>query len=160
MFTLPQHLQIRNTHDEDDTFKRSLYAATRDDLRQLPMPAEFIDQLISMQQQIHETGQHNAFPAAAHWIVEERGVPVGRVVFDMSGKEWRLVDIAIAPQARRQGVAGAVLHALQQRAAEQQASIGLAVLRSNDGARRLYVAAGFEVRAGDPLQEQMVWQQR
>lgn len=158
MFTLPQHLQIRNSHDGDDMFKRALYAATRDDLRQLPMPAEFIDHLISMQQKIHETGQRNAFPHAEYWIVEDRGEPVGRVVLDTSSKEWRLVDIAIAPKARRQGVGGAVLRALQQRAAGQQAHIGLAVARSNDGARRLYLAAGFQVREADALREQMVWQ--
>lgn len=158
MFTVAQHLQLRNTHDGDAPFRRALYAATRDDLRQLPMPAEFIDNLISMQQQIHEEGQRNAFPHAQHWIVECHGEPVGRVVFDMSGDEWRLVDIAIAPAARRRGVASAVLRALQRRAAGQRAAIGLAVAHANDGARRLYAAAGFQPRASDTLHQQLLWQ--
>lgn len=158
MFTLPSNLQIRNSHDGDIAFRRALYAATRDDLRQLPMPAEFIDNLISMQQQVHEAGQLGAFPHAAHWIVECDAEPVGRVVFDMSGSEWRLVDIAIAPAARRRGVGGAVLRALQRHAQEQRACIGLAVTHTNDAARRLYAAAGFRVRGSDALQQQLIWQ--
>lgn len=158
MFTLPCNLQIRNADDGDIAFRRALYAATRDDLRQLALPAEFIDNLISMQQQVHEAGQLGAFPQAVHWIVECNAEPVGRVVFDMSGSEWRLVDIAIAPAARRQGVGGAVLRALQRYAEAQRTCIGLAVTHSNDAARRLYAAAGFRVRASDALQEQLIWQ--
>ncbi|MYM81165.1 GNAT family N-acetyltransferase [Duganella sp. FT50W] len=158
MFTVAEHLRLRNSHEGDAPFRRALYAATRDDLRQLPMSPQFIDNLISMQQKIHEDGQRNAFPRAQHWIVEYHDEAVGRVVFDMSGAEWRLVDIAIAPAARRQGVAGAVLRALQRRAAGQRAAISLAVAHGNDGARRLYAAAGFQPQASDALRQQMLWQ--
>ena len=160
MFNVTQHLRVRDTHDGDAPFRRALYAATRDDLRRLPMPAEQIDGLIGMQQQILESGQRRAFPQAAHWIVEFHAEAVGRVVLDMSGDEWRLVDIAIAPAARRQGLAGAVLRALQHRAAARRAAIALAVAHGNDGALRLYAAAGFQVRASDALHRQMIWQGR
>lgn len=150
-------LAFRVRNDADAPFEHALYALTRDDLRAMPMPADFIADLISMQQQIQATGQRNAFPHAAYWIVEWQAQPVGRVVVDMVGAEWRLVDIAIAPAARRRGFGGAILRALQASAADRQAAIGLAVARANDGARRLYEAAGFVVRGADPLQEQMLW---
>jgi ribosomal protein S18 acetylase RimI-like enzyme len=148
---------LRTIQEDDAPFMRSLYALTRDDLRSLPMPETFIADLIAMQQQVHETGQRGAFPAARRWIVERRGEAVGRVVVDMGGTEWRLVDIAILPVARRQGIGAAILRALQRDAAAHGAAVALAVARSNGAARRLYIATGFTVRGGDELQEQMIW---
>lgn len=148
---------LRAIQEGDGPFMRALYASTRDDLRALPMPKAVVADLIAMQQQIHETGQRNAFPAARRWIVAWRGEAIGRIVVDMGDAEWRLIDIAILPAARRQGIGSAILRALQRGAATRGAAVALAVARSNDAARRLYVAAGFAVRGADELQEQMAW---
>jgi ribosomal protein S18 acetylase RimI-like enzyme len=50
-----------------------------------------------------------------------------------------------------------LLAALQARARAQGASIGLAVLRTNAPALRLYQRAGFVIGGGNELQHQMVW---
>jgi ribosomal protein S18 acetylase RimI-like enzyme len=50
-----------------------------------------------------------------------------------------------------------LLAALQARARAQGASIGLAVLRTNTAALRLYERAGFTIAGGNELQQQMLW---
>ncbi len=157
MYSLPAPLVLRNAAESDAPFCQALYASTRDDLRQLPLPAPAIDQLIAMQQRVHEQGQRAGFPGARTLILEHGGQPVGRVVLDAGGRAWRLVDLALAPAAQGRGMAAAVLRALQADAAACGASIGLAVAKTNQRALRLYLRAGFLAVSGNELQDEMVW---
>jgi GNAT superfamily N-acetyltransferase len=162
MYTLPHPLRLRNAADSDAAFFRALYAATRDDLRQLPLPPAQLEQLIAMQQQVHEDGRCHVFPAADVLILEYDGAPAGRLVVDASGPAWRLVELAVTPALRGRGLARALLQALQQRAGAQGASIGLSVARTNAAALRLYDSAGFTVTGSadvqaHPLQHEMLW---
>jgi ribosomal protein S18 acetylase RimI-like enzyme len=79
-------------------------------------------------------------------------------VLDTTGTDWRLVDLALLPALRGRGLGAALLAALQVRAAAHGARIGLAVLRTNAPALRLYRRAGFVIAGGNELQHQMVWQ--
>jgi ribosomal protein S18 acetylase RimI-like enzyme len=67
------------------------------------------------------------------------------------------VELALLPALRGRGLGAALLAALQARARAQGASIGLAVLRTNAPALRLYQRAGFVIGGGNELQHQMVW---
>lgn len=158
MYVLPAPLRLRPAVDGDAAFCRALYGATRDDLRGLPLPAAQREQLIAMQQHVHEAGQRTHFPDAEILILEYDGVPAGRVVLDTSGRSWRLVDLAMLQEMRRRGLAGTLLGALQGRAAAADAGIGLAVMRTNDAALRLYLRVGFTIAASDELRHEMAWQ--
>jgi hypothetical protein len=48
MYTLPSPLTLRQAEAADAAFCRALYASTRDDLRQLPLPPAQLEQLIAM----------------------------------------------------------------------------------------------------------------
>lgn len=157
MHTLPSPLQLRHAMDGDAAFCRALYAATRDDLRCLPLPAAQREQLIAMQQHVHEAGQRAHFPNAEVLILEHDGLPAGRVVLAAAGPVWRLVDLAVLPAMRGRGLAGALLAALQERAAVAGAGIGLAVKRDNQPALRLYLHAGFSIVASNEVQHEMAW---
>lgn len=154
---LPAPLRLRRADAADDAFCRELYASTRDDLRQLPMPEAVIGQLIAMQQRVHEEGQRAAYPGAEVLILEYADWPAARAVLDAGGQAWRLVDLAVLPDMRGRGLGGALLAALQRRAAGCGAGIGLSVLRSNDTALRLYLRAGFLACGGDALRHEMAW---
>jgi ribosomal protein S18 acetylase RimI-like enzyme len=148
---------LRTASDDDAGFLQALYASTREDLRQLPLPPAQLAQLIAMQQHAHEAGRRAAYPDAETMIVEHAGSAGGLVVLDASGGDWRLVELALLPAMRGRGLGAALLAALQVRAREHGAGIGLAVSHGNAAALRLYERAGFVIAGGDALQHQMVW---
>ncbi|CAH0240818.1 L-methionine sulfoximine/L-methionine sulfone acetyltransferase [Massilia sp. Bi118] len=148
---------LRPALDADAAFLQALYASTREDLRLLPLPPAQVGQLIAMQQRIHEDGRRAAWPHAEVMILEQDGVAAGKAVLDTMGSDWRLVELALLPALRGRGLGAALLAALQARARAHGASIGLAVLRSNAPALRLYQRAGFVITGGNELQHQMVW---
>jgi ribosomal protein S18 acetylase RimI-like enzyme len=153
----PTSFLLRPATDADAGFAQALYASTREDLRQLPLPPEQLAQLIGIQQRAHEAGQRAAWPHAEIMIVEQAGMAIGRVVLDTLGGDWRLVELALLPAMRGRGLGAALLATLQARARAQGAGIGLAVLRSNAAALRLYQRAGFTIAGGNELQHQMTW---
>jgi ribosomal protein S18 acetylase RimI-like enzyme len=155
--SMPPSLLLRPAVDADAGFLQALYASTRDDLRQLPLPPAQVEQLIAMQQRIHEDGQRAVYPHAEVLILEQDGIAAGKAVLDTLGRDWRLVELALLPALRGRGLGAALLAALQARARAQGASIGLAVLRTNAPALRLYQRAGFVIGGGNELQHQMVW---
>ena len=158
MTTLAPPLRLRTADtDADAAFCRALYAATRDDLRQLPLPPAQLEQLIAMQQHVHEEGRRRLFPAAEVLILEHEGQAAGRVVLDLSGPVWRLVDLALLPAMRGRGLARALLDALQCDARAQGAGIGLSVARTNAVALRLYEGMGFAAAGGDALHLEVLW---
>jgi ribosomal protein S18 acetylase RimI-like enzyme len=153
----PTSFLLRPATDADAGFAQALYASTREDLRQLPLPPEQLAQLIGMQQRAHEAGQRATYPNAEIMIVEHAGTAAGRVVLDTPGSDWRLVELALLPPMRGRGLGAALLEALQARAGAHGAGIRLTVLHSNATALRLYERAGFAIDGGDALQHQMVW---
>lgn len=80
------------------------------------------------------------------------GEPVGRLWVDAgeSGR-WRVLDLAVVAERRRQGIATAVLEALIAAAEEAGAEIALTVERRNTDAMRLYMRLGFEDDGGDEV---------
>jgi ribosomal protein S18 acetylase RimI-like enzyme len=151
------HLHVRPAQAADDAFLRELYAATRDDLRAAGADPAMLALLIDMQWRAQCAGYRQAYPMADSLIVEAAGTPLGRLLVDCSVPQWHIVDIALLPHARGQGHGAALLRALQERAVEAGAALGLSVRRDNPRARRLYAALGFAAAGGDALSEQMTW---
>ena len=72
------------------------------------------------------------------------GAPVGFAIFWTIQDEIHLLDVAVDPDHRRQGVATALLRGLVDGArARQAARVLLEVRRSNAGAQALYRGQGF-----------------
>lgn len=113
---LPPSLLLRPAADADAGFLQALYASTRDDLRQLPLPPAQLEQLIAMQQRAHEAGWRAAFPNAEVLVLEHDGMAAGKAVLDTTGHDWRLVELALLPVLRGRGLGTALLTALQARA--------------------------------------------
>jgi ribosomal-protein-alanine N-acetyltransferase len=73
------------------------------------------------------------------------GELVGHMICSRYDTVWHVMNIAVDPDARRQGVATALLHELIERigGANGEAQITLEVRPSNEGAIRLYDRFGF-----------------
>jgi ribosomal protein S18 acetylase RimI-like enzyme len=73
--------------------------------------------------------------------------PVGRLYLDRGGREYRVIDIALLPEQRGQGLGGALLRDLMDDAAASGKGLPIHVEKSNR-ALRLYRRLGF-VTVGD-----------
>ena len=157
MYSLSEPFALRERAEDDQAFLLELYLSTRDDLQQaIPDPALLL-QFIGMQFTAQEVGYRSQFPSARQWVLLRSGLPIGRTVVDARPDQLRLVDISIAPQARRSGAATAALVALQHHAAMQGVPLSLTVRRDNSPAQCLYQKCGFTSVAEDDLFIQMIW---
>ena len=150
-------LRARAPDDGDFAFLARLYASTRLDLHSATADAAFVAALVAMQQRLQAAGYRNDFPAARYLLLEHGDAACGRIVVDAGARALRLVDIALLPTMRGQGLGSAVLRALQACAALHGLAVTLSVHHSNPGARRLYKAHGFRAHATNALAEQMIW---
>jgi len=153
----PPDFHIRSVHERDQEFIDTLYRSTREDLLSLPMDSVFIDNLVRSQQQIHALGVQQNHPNAQTKILEFQSQALGRMVFEHTAGDIRLIDIAVLPGAQRQGLARYMVQYLQQMAGTYQASLSLRVVKNNIKARRLYLSVGFQIVGEDALSEQMRW---
>ncbi|QGZ38782.1 ribosomal protein S18 acetylase RimI-like enzyme [Pseudoduganella flava] len=148
---------LRAQRPEDEAFLRHLYAMTRDDLRQLPLDPASLGALIDMQYEAQRTGYRAMYPRASYLVVERDGEPLGRAIVDENDEELRLVDIALLPQTRGQGIGTALIGIWQRAAAGRGKRVVLSVLHTNGRARRLYEALGFVACGGDGVRCELVW---
>ena len=105
-------LRARAPGDGDVQFLAHLYASTRMDLHSTTAAPSFVASLIAMQQRLQAAGYHADFPGANYLLLERDGAPCGRIVVDAGAQALRLVDIALLPEARGQGVGSHVLRGL------------------------------------------------
>ena len=78
----------------------------------------------------------------------EEGVMVGYLVCSRYDTVWHLMNVAVDPRRRRQGIATALLDRLFEQADKPNEQYTLEVRTSNDGAIRLYERFGFRPRGG------------
>ena len=75
-------------------------------------------------------------------VIEVDGEPAGRLYVHRGRSDIRIMDIAIAPAFRGQGIGTALLEALVEEARESGRKLSIHV-ESNNPARRLYERMGF-----------------
>jgi GNAT superfamily N-acetyltransferase len=150
-------VQARAPSEADAAFLARLYASTRMDLHSASADPAFVASLVGMQQRLQAADYRRRFPGAAYLLLERDGAACGRIVLDAGPAALRLVDIALLPEARGQGLGRHVMRALQCCAADAGLPLTLAVQRANLGALRLYAALGFGCTASDEVSAQMMW---
>lgn len=150
-------LAFRPMTDADLPFLARLYASTR--MEELSVVAwSEADKLAFLQQQFD--AQH------AHWqkhyrdtdwlVLSHDGEDVGRLYLSRWAREHRIVDIALLPQHRGQGLGTALLRDLLDEAARAQKSLSIHVEKMNP-AMALYRRLGFIKEADEGVYELMRW---
>jgi ribosomal protein S18 acetylase RimI-like enzyme len=148
---------LRPVSAEDEVLLRTLFAAARrEDLLAAGLGEREAEQLLEMQYRAQRHQYLAAFPGADSAVIEVEGEALGRLLIDRRGQQIRLVDIALLPAARGQGIGEGVLEALKQEAEEIGGCIRLQVARGNP-ARRLYERLGFSETSGDEMYVEMQW---
>jgi len=141
----PFALAYRPYAAEDFDFIEALYLSTRDEelaLSDWPEAAkrDFLTQQHRAQHQHYQT----YYPNAERLILERGGAAIGRLYVDAWPLELRVVDIALVPGARGQGIGEAVLRDMIDWAQALGKGVSIHVEKFNP-ARRLYQRLGFVV---------------
>ncbi|MGZ4673561.1 MAG: GNAT family N-acetyltransferase [Ilumatobacteraceae bacterium] len=133
---------LRAALPTDVEFEQYLYASTREDLR--PLGPEVFDGLIGMQFRAQTMSIRLDHPRADRKIVLVDDAPVGRLVVDASANHVELIDIALLPDYRNQGIGSSVLRGVLAQADRIGRVVRLHVEKQSR-AVHLYERLGFAI---------------
>lgn len=142
---------------QDRDFLAELYRSTRDDLLHLSLPEPMLNNLMTMQFTAQRSGHRQQYPDADFCIVETAGKPVGYLAVNRGAADIHLINIALHPEARGNGLGSKLIRALQAEAATSARPLTLAVSPQNIGAQRLYAKLGFAVISNNGAYLEMAW---
>lgn len=143
-FTQPKsHVSVRPELPGDLDFSASLYALTRE-AELTAVDWSDAQKLAFCRQQFDAQFTHyrQHYPAAQFLIIEQQSQPVGRLYFEQTAKELRLMEITLLTAARNRGIGEATGRILMHHAHAAGIPMGLHVEPFNP-ARRLYERLGF-----------------
>ncbi|MCG8466133.1 MAG: GNAT family N-acetyltransferase [Xanthomonadales bacterium] len=154
---LPQAVGFRAITDQDLPFLSQLYASTRaDEMKAVPWSDAEKQQFLSMQFEAQHRYYQEHFQQAQFLIIEYQQQAIGRVYVDRRVDEIRLIDIALCPEQRQQGLGSALLKDLLQEATAYKLPIRIHVEQFNP-ALRLYERLGFTLVEDQGVYQFMEW---
>jgi GNAT superfamily N-acetyltransferase len=150
---LPKNVGFRPALDADLQFLLTLYASTRvDEMRQVDWSEEQINAFLNMQFDAQHKYYREQFPSADYLVIEQDDKAIGRIYLDRRLDELRLIDIALLPEVRNQGLGIALLSDLLEEGQTGKLRVRIHVEQFNP-AMRLYLRLGFK-----PIEDQGVYQ--
>lgn len=139
----PDTVGFRPIRPVDEAFLERLYASTRaDEMAMVPWgeaeKAAFLTQQFQAQHKFYQ----EQFADAEFLIVERGETPIGRLYLDRRDDEHRLIDIALLPEERGQGLGGALMRDVLAEAESAGKAVRIHV-EINNPAMHLYERLGF-----------------
>jgi ribosomal protein S18 acetylase RimI-like enzyme len=143
---------LRDAEAQDEPFLRDLFRTVKGaQLAAGGLPPGMLELVLAQQYGAQTAGYAAQFPQAQSLLVLEDGAPVGRLLLDCTAARWHVIDIALAPAARKRGIGRAVMTAVIAAArGEGTRAVTLTVVAANEGARRFYGRLGFAEEGADP----------
>jgi ribosomal protein S18 acetylase RimI-like enzyme len=150
-------INLRAVTTADADFLRGVYASTRtEELAATDwseqQKAEFCRQQFAAQDRHYR--EH--YPTAHFSIIEINGNPVGRLYVDRWPHEIRIMDIALLPGCRGQGIATRLLRELLAEGSAQRKKVSIHVETFNP-ARHLYERLGFQKVGATSIYDLLEW---
>ncbi len=150
-------LTFRPINDDDLPFLARLYATTRaEEMAVVPWSEEEKASFVRSQFEAQHKFYAESFPKCAFRIVLLEGVPIGRLYVDRRADEIRLVDIAILPEYRNQGIGGSLMNDVLVEGRRRAQPVRIHV-EHNNPAMRLYKRLGFQQVDENGVYHLMEW---
>ena len=150
-------VDLRPAGECDTGFLYQLYASTRaDEMALVDWTDAQKEQFLRMQFQAQHTYYHDRFNQAAFDVIELKGIPVGRLYVDRRAGEIRIIDIALLPEYRGQGIGGEIMQSLLNEAVDSNKAVSIHVERNNP-ALTLYRRLGFRHVSDEGVYYFMQW---
>lgn len=146
----------RRVRDDDRPFLEELYLTCHEH-EVMGIPPSQRGGLLVQQSHLQVEQYAVAFPRAEHWILERRGQPVGRFIFQDGPEQAYLVDLGFLPEARSQGWGKALVGRVQFQAGRLARPLGCHVFVENHDAQRFWRRMGFREVRTDALHLYFDW---
>lgn len=136
-------IRLRDTTPGDEPLLRSLYRSTREpELRLTDWSEQQKAAFVNSQFDLQDRWYRENYRGAQFLVMEEDGVPIGRLYLHATPGDLNLMDITMDTAARGRGLGTAMIRWLQDLAGAEGDTISLHV-ESFNPARRLYGRLGF-----------------
>jgi len=142
-------VEWRPAVEADEPFLRALYASTRPEVA--GWPDEPREAFLAHQFEAQRAGWDEMFPEARHEVILCDGHSVGRVWVDWTDTECLIVDLALLPEHRRQGIGTQVVRELLADADRRGLPVRAHVERTNAPSLAFWTRLGFAETLGDAL---------
>ncbi len=140
---------------DDQEFLFRLYASTRlHEIAGFGWPEAQQQAFLRMQFNAQQHWYEMSYGQADHQIIEKGGIPIGRIMVFRQPAFVLLVDIALLPEFRGQGIGAELIGKLIQECDQRKLPLRLQVQRVNP-AQRLYERLGFNKTGEDQMYLQM-----
>jgi ribosomal protein S18 acetylase RimI-like enzyme len=150
-------LTLRPITESDLPFLLEVYVAARaDELVQVSWSEIEKQKFLTSQFQAQHYHYQKYYAAASFNVIEQNGQPIGRLYVDRWPNEIRIVDIALLPHFRNQGIGS---HLLRQILAEGEAAnktVSIHVEKYNP-AYHLYGRLGFQKIGETGVYDLLAW---
>jgi GNAT superfamily N-acetyltransferase len=144
-------LVLRSERTDDDPFLRALYASTRaDEIAYTGWTSQQAEGFLRMQFDLQRAHYRKHYPDASFLVVERENRPIGRLYVHYAPDDVRVLDIALVPDARGNGVGRRLIEHVIDNAARLGAPVTLHVAVGNR-ARRFYERLGFRAVTEDAM---------
>ena len=157
---MPENLDaitLRPERPEDESFLSTVYAGTRqEELDATGWPPAKRESFLKMQFKAQRQGYRSSFPEADFQIILANGHAVGRMIINRAPCELLLVDIALLPEHRGQGIGTELLRQLLREAEASGRPLKLSVIKGQR-AGRLYQRLGFKKIGESDLRDELEW---
>ncbi len=136
-------VSYREISEDDMEFLYQVYASTREpEMNMTNWPDVQKESFLRMQFAAQHKHYQEQFQHASFQVILQDGRPIGRLYVDRRTDEHRIVDIALMPAFRGQGIGGQILNELLSEAAKLDKPVRIHV-ELNNPALRLYQRLGF-----------------
>jgi GNAT superfamily N-acetyltransferase len=143
MSTTPNALSLRPITEADLPFLYRVYALTRwEELAPTGWTNDQKEDFLRQQFMAQHEWWQQEYRATSFDIVEESGVPIGRLYVARWERELRIVDIAILPEHRGKGTGTRLIETVIAESEQSGRAVRIHVETFNP-ARRLYERLGF-----------------
>lgn len=150
-------VSLRNEMPEDEAFLFAVYASTREaELAMTGWDEAACTAFLNMQFRAMRVGYRGSFPNAEFSIVLFNGSPVGRLVVDRGVVEVCVVDVALLPASRNQGIGTTLMRHLLAEVESSGKPVRLRVQKGSP-ANRFYQRLGFKQIEEFDFDVQMEW---
>ncbi len=152
---------LRPERQQDEAFLAVLFrTVVWRELALVPGDDLMKDALLRLQFASQAATYRGQFPAARFDIMEQGGVPIGRIVIDPGTTAGRIVDFALMPERRARGLGTVILSAVLERFERRRQHVLCQVLAGNEASLRMCRRAGFQQIGCVPPFRQLEWRPR
>ena len=141
---MDKQVTLRSITEADKPFLSAVYASTRqEELAVLSWSETEKQAFLTLQFNAQDTYYHNQFDSAGFFIIEQEQKQIGRLYLDHREDEIRIIDIALMPAYRNQGIGTTFLTAILDEGQDTGLPVRIHV-EFNNPALRLYRRLGFQ----------------